>query len=209
MLHIKNLMPGRFIICLAVGLAAAQLAGCGGKPFNVKTQPAAAQPDAPPGTGPRAKAESAGVSIEAWAVLDEDFLYETFDANLILAGILPVRLNLTNQGSEPVDLSRAKFEVRAAGKSFKMLQARSAYSRLISYYGITSYSKDGYNESRDDFVSYSIDFKTPLAAGESRAGLLFFAVPGDIARAPGVTLQAQRLSRKGGNSNPAVVLKLT
>jgi hypothetical protein len=198
-------MRARFITGLAALLLVAQLAGCGGKPFNVKTQPDAATL---PGAGSGARAESGGVSIEAGAILDEDFLFETFDANLILAGVLPVRLKLTNPGSDPVDMSRAKFEIRAAGKSFKMLQARSAYSRLISYYGITTYSKEGYNESRDDFVSHSIDFKTPLAASESRTGLIFFAVPGDIARDVGLTLRVQRLNRKSGNSKEAVELKL-
>ncbi len=190
-------------------MLAAQLAGCGGKPFNVKTKPdVAAQPDVQPAPGSGAKAESVGLSIEAAAILDEDFLYETFDANLILAGVLPVRLKLTNPGNDPVDLSRAKFEIRAAGKNFKMLQARSAYGRLISYYGITTYSKEGYNESRDDFVSYSIDFKAPLAPGESRAGLIFFAVPGDTARGSGLTLRAERLNRRSKNSKEAVELKL-
>ena len=119
-----------------------------------------------------------------------------------------MRLKLTNPGGEPVDLSRAKLEIRAAGKSFKMLQPRSAYSRLISFYGITTYSKEGYNDSRDDFVSHSIDFKAPLAAGESRTGLIFFAVPGDVARASGLTLRAQRLNRESAGSKEAVELKL-
>jgi predicted lysophospholipase L1 biosynthesis ABC-type transport system permease subunit len=54
------------------------LAGCGGKPFNIKTQAALPAPaDAP-------LAESGGVRLQAAAVRDEDFLVATFDGNLIL-----------------------------------------------------------------------------------------------------------------------------
>src|SRR5215204_866706 len=89
--------------------------GCGGQPFDVKTRP-----DTPPvATG--ARAQSLGIIIQAEAITDEDFLNDTFDANLILAGVLPVQAMIRNEGQEPVNLKKAKFEVRpSAGRNFKL-----------------------------------------------------------------------------------------
>src|SRR5690349_11205157 len=72
---------GRSSVFAAICLAAMLLAGCGGKPFNVKTQVALpAIADAP-------VAESPGVRLQAAVIRNEDLLLETFDANLILAGV--------------------------------------------------------------------------------------------------------------------------
>src|SRR5215212_7462283 len=77
-----------FAVALVI---AAQSSGCGGKPFNVREKPFKVREGTnmpPPTFG--ARAEAGAVTIQAEAVRDEDFLYETFDANLILAGLLPV-----------------------------------------------------------------------------------------------------------------------
>ena len=183
-------------------LLAALLPACGGKPFNVKTKP-----HTPPSES-GVKAAAGDVTVQAEAVTDEDFLYETFDANLILAGVLPVRVVIANAAQEPVDLKKARFEIRAAGRAYKAINAKSAFGKLISYYGITTYSKPGYKESQADFASHAIDLGSPLAAGESRHGMLFFQVPVEAARAAGLTLVARRLDAKKQKEDSSIELKL-
>jgi hypothetical protein len=189
------------IACLAFCLTLILLAGCGGKPFDVKTQVALpAIADAP-------VAESQGVRMQAAAVRDEDFLLETFDANLILAGILPVNVAITNQTAQPLDLHKARFEVRAIdGHSYQAAEAKRAFKRLIKYYEISTYSKPAYKKSQEDFAAYALDATRPLAIGESRQGMLFFIVPDGVVQASGLKLIGVRLAAH--ESRSAVELQL-
>jgi len=167
-------------------------AGCG-KPFNIKTRP-----DLPPANY-AASATSNNISIQAQVLTDENTLYDNFDANLILAGILPVRVNLANAGTQSVDLKKARLEIRAEGRLYKPVDARKAFKRLISYYELSTFNKSGYNESRQDFAAFALDFNTPLEAGQTRQGLVFFAMPESSARGTGLTLMVTRLDGTSDN----------
>ena len=182
--------------------------GCGGKPFEIRERPFKIKEGREAPLVNIARAKSDQIEIEAEAIRDEDYLYETFNANLILAGVLPIRLELVNRGREPIDLSRARFEIKAAdGRGYKMADAKKSFKRLISYYEISTYSKSGYKKSQEDFASYSFELNKPLGAGESREGMVFFIVPEPVVQMPGVTLVASRLDRKQSKS-AAVELKL-
>jgi len=186
------------IICTLCLFSGAML-GCG-KPFNVK-----AKTELPPANYAAGSA-SDSVSIQAQAIRDEDFLYETFDANLISAGVLPVRVMLNNSGGRTVDLQKARFEIRQqTGRGLKAVDARTAFKRLLSYYEISVYNKAGYKESLGAFSEYGVDLKTPFEPGQSRHGLMFFLVPGEAARGAGLTLVVSRL---GPESRSPVQLKL-
>jgi hypothetical protein len=190
-------------------LTATALGACGGKPFNVKPRPGMPQPGMPAASSAGAEARTGEAVIRATAVKDEDYLYETFDANLIMAGILPVRVRVTNAGAQPLDLDRARFEIRAQnGRGYKAEEARKAYKRLISFYGITTYSEDGYKESREDFSSYAFDREQPLGPGESRQGLLFFPVPSDVATGQSLKLQISRLGPKQSRGGDVIEIVL-
>jgi hypothetical protein len=172
---------------------AISISGCGGRPFNVKPRPDKTNHEY------RASGHVEGVAIRAQALTDEDYLYETFDANLILAGIYPVRLELKNTGSESLEFKRARFELRsAAGRRFSAVNARKAYKNLISYYGVSIYSKTGNQRALEDFSSHSLNIDGKFEAGESRQGLLFFDAPADAFNGGSVTLSAARLP--GGES---------
>ena len=200
---IKLLKLRRFLLRLAAGSAALLLSaaafGCG-RPFNVKTQAAL------PPAGYEAKASLDGIAVEAHAITDEDFLYDTFDANLIAAGLLPVRVRLTNTGAEAVEVKRARFEIEARARRFKSAEARKAFKRLISYYGISVYSKSGYNESLEAFASYALDVTTPLAGAQSRNGLVFFLVPAEATRQSGLTLVIGKLKSKSSDDKVSIKL---
>ncbi len=185
---------------LAALFAAASI-GCG-RPFNVKTQPGL------PPANYAAKASVDGIAIEARAMTDEDLLFETFDANLILAGVLPVRVMMTNSGGEAVDCKKARFEIETQSKRYKAVDPRKAFKRLISYYGISAYTKSGYKESLDAFTSYEFDLRTTLAGAESRQGLMFFLMPAEAARRQGLTLTVAKLGTKGSGRRADIALTL-
>ena len=179
------------------------IAGCGGKPFNVKPRPSLSKTDY------RASGKVNGVGIQAEAITDEDYLFETFDANLIQAGVYPVRIRMTNNGADALELKRTKFGIRSpAGKVFRMAEARRAYKRLISYYELSLYNKDGYKRSLGDFTSYAFDSDSALGPGDSRDGILFFLLPAEIAREGGLTFEASRLNSKEDKADSSLELKL-
>lgn len=172
--------------------------GCG-RPFNVKTA------SVPAVASYASKATLDSVSVEAEAVTDEDYLYDNFDANLISAGVIPVRVRLTNASTESLVEKDARFELEAQNKRYKAVEPKKAFKRLISYYGVSAYSKAGYRESLDAFGSHALDLVTPLPAGESRQGLVFFLLPVDSARQTGLTLFVDKLGAKPGNGSPTAL----
>ncbi|HWP41670.1 MAG TPA: hypothetical protein VNO14_00445, partial [Blastocatellia bacterium] len=184
-------------------LSLMSLAACGGKPFNVQPRPAT--PHAIKG----AEVEVNGVTLQAEAVTDENLIYDTFDANLILAGILPVRVKVTNSRPEPFEIRRARFEVRGpGGRTYKSIRPDRAYKRLMSYYDIGTYNKDGYRRSRSDFEAYGLNTSEPLGVEESRQGILFFPVPDEEIRAGGLTFVARRIDAKGSDSDSDIEIRL-
>jgi hypothetical protein len=192
-----RLARGRAFVLVAVAAFAC------GKPFNVKTQPDL------PSADYATKATTDHVIVQAKALTDEDFLYDTFDANLLLAGILPVRVMITNSGGETMDLKEARFDVHAAtGSSFKAVNERRAFKRLISYYEISTYNKYGYKESLETFSAYGLDTRRPLAPGQSRQGLVFFSMPSEAARGGGLTLVVNRLEPAPSSNGGKLELKL-
>jgi hypothetical protein len=173
-----------FIIVVAL------MSGCG-KPFNIKPRTEL------PKANYTGTASTDRVTIQAEPIAAEDLLYETFDANLILAGVLPVRVMLTNSGEESLNLRDARFEVRTGqGRSFKSVGARQAFKRVVSYYEISTYTKSGFKESLEDFSAYALDMQPPLTARQSREGLVFFLVSGDVMREAGLILQISKLNSK-------------
>jgi hypothetical protein len=176
---------------LFVAVAVVQLMltfGCG-RPFDVKTQPS---------LPPARYAETATVSsinISVQAITDEDLLYDTFDANLISAGLLPVRVSMTNSGVEPVDISETRFEVQAGSQRYSAVDARKAFKRLVSYYDVSAYTKAGYKDSQDSFIAYALDIKTPLNGNQSRQGLVFVMMPENIARQTGLKMVVSKLGK--------------
>jgi hypothetical protein len=183
--YIKRPLIGRILTRTLHGLLAlvfaAVLASCGA-PFKV-------QPPIDLLVQPNAQAQMGDLTIQAAAVTDENLLYDTFDANLIMAGILPVQVVVRNAGQRQFDLKKIKFEIKTtSGSKAKAIDARDAFKRLISFYEITSYNKHGYKRSLEDFASYALDRSTPLAPGKSRQGLIFFSIPDEMVRRRGIML---------------------
>ena len=186
---------------IVAGLLALTLAGCAARPFNVKPRVSLSKQEF------RASGQLDGLGIQAAPITDEDYLYDIFDANLIQAGVYPVRIRVTNNNAAALELKKAKFEIKPpAGKPFRVAEARRAYKHLIKYYELSLYSKDGYKRSLNDFESHAFDTQPPLGPGDSREGILFFLVPSQISGEGGLILGAARLGKQSGTD--ALELKL-
>jgi hypothetical protein len=175
--------------------------GCG-KPFNVQPRPKVLPANY------KVSADSGGVTIDAEPVTDEDKLYDTFEANLLLASVLPVRLRLTNTQAEGLEIKDARFTIKSQNQTFKRIDAKSAYKRLMKYYRISIYNKAGYKASREDFTAYEIALKDRLKANESREGLMFFAIPGEFVNSSDVSLIVEKLGAKSTKTGQSVELKI-
>jgi len=104
-------------------VSALGLIGCG-KPFDVKPR-TTVQPL--PAANNAATIAGNGLTLSGEIIKDEDYLYDTFDANLILAGILPIRVKLQNAGTEKVEVKDAKFTLLdASNHAFKIMDGEKA-----------------------------------------------------------------------------------
>lgn len=157
---------GTLLVIAAITL----LVSCTGKPFSVKPSVDLTK-HLPP-----VKARVGEMVVAAAPVVDEDLLFDVFDANLILAGVLPVMVKVTNKGSEQIELERVRWELAGDGGELDLLDTKGAFKRLISYYGISTYSKRGYRESLGEFKAYELDRENALAPLEERRGVMFFGI---------------------------------
>lgn len=181
--------------------AATLLALSCGKPFDVKPRTSL------PAANFTAEIRTGDLLVRAAAITDEDLLYKTFDCNPLLAGFYPVRVRLENTGTSAVSLHKPEFHLSGpGGKAYKLVAPREVFKLLIHYYGITSYNKHGYRESRHDFLEYDLDETGDIQPGGSRQGLLFFEIPSGMGHSPGFTLAIGHLQpdKKTGE----VLLKL-
>jgi len=190
-----------FICASIVAALAVGLTGCGG-PFNVK--PRAAVP--PVTTMPEGRAGSLAVSAEP--VTDEDFLYNAFNADLIMAGILPVWVKVANGGEAAIDLKKSEWSLSSQNGPYRRLEPAKAYKRLVSFYQIKAYSKAGYQQSRGDFDSTALDLTVPAAAGATREGYLFFSVPAELARKNEFKLLIRKIGQPPGANDQSIQIDL-
>lgn len=130
--------------------------------------------------------ESAGqalapeIEIEARAFLSDAEVIGTFEGNLLLAGIVPVRVRVKNPAGSELVLSSARFELASAGgRLFRPLSAKKTFEQLLKYYNVRAYSRGAYANTIGGFEQLALDTRTPLASIESREGFLYFDVPPD------------------------------
>lgn len=173
-------------------------ASCGGKTFNVKVQPKAD----PAHVG--SAATSNGLTARAEAEWDEDWLMENFDANLVLAYVLAVRVVIENRGAEPIRTKKLDLELLDGEQHrFKYLKPKKAMKAIEGYYGVTIQSKTGRKLYQQDFLANALDLETPLAPGESRQGFVFFDLPKDANQQHPLTLRLHSKSDKIDLTTPA------
>ena len=146
-------------------------AGCGGSLYKVKPKIDA------PVTGGR-DASAAGFSVRAVPLLTDEESQELFEANLPLAGLLPVRLEIGNESAAPLSFKRVRFQLRDAdGRVWKLRSPKQAVSRILKDNAIYLYNPNSRKKFEEAVSEHSFDLELPLDAGRQRRGLIFFQTP--------------------------------
>ena len=178
-------------VVLSVGCALLASA-CGGALFKVKPVV-----ELPPLTGALKSANAGGVTIKVAPLLSDEESQELFEANLPLAGVLPLRVELAHESGVPVKLKRARFRLRdGEGNEWKLLPPKQAISRILTANGVTLYNPSSRKQFEEEFVAYALDLKTPLSSTDRRRqGFLFFQTPKKepVSSPRGLALLAERL----------------
>lgn len=165
---------------------------CGGALFKVKPVV-----ELPPLTGAVKSASAGGVTIKVAPLLSDEESQELFEANLPLAGVLPLRVELEHESGVPVELKRARFRLHDGdGKEWKLLSPKQAISRILTANGVSLYNPSSRKQFEQEFTAYGLDLKTPLSSSDRRRqGFLFFQTPKKepVSSPRGLALLAERL----------------
>lgn len=168
------------------------VSACAGALFKVKPVV-----ELPPLTGAVKSASAGGVTVKVAPMLGDEESQELFEANLPLAGVLPVRIELEYESGVPIELKRARFRLRdGAGKEWKPLSPKQAISRILKANDVYVYNPGSRKQFEQEFAAYAIDLKAPLSpANYRRQGFLFFQTPNKepVAGPRGLTLLGERL----------------
>jgi len=164
---------------------------CSGSLFKVK--PAA---DLPPLPAEARITNAGGVTVRVAPLLTDEQCQDLFEANLPLAGVLPVRVELAFQNDATVEMKKVKFHLRDdQNREWKLLPPKKAVSRIMSANGVTLYNPNSKKQFELEFGAYAFDLKTPLASAARRQGFLFFQSPDKnaVTSAQRLTLTVERL----------------
>jgi hypothetical protein len=167
-------------------------AGCGGALFRVK--PVVELPPLPESSK---SASAAGLTLKVAPLLTDEESQDLFEANLPVAGLLPVRVEIVHQSGVPIELKQARFLLRdASGREWQSVSAKKASARILKTNGVFAYNPNSRKQFEKEFAAYELDLKTPLSDSERRRqGFLFFQSPDKkpLASLQGLTLSVERL----------------
>ena len=164
------MMNGAKIVRAAFVLALLS-ASCGGALYKVKPKV-----DAPVTGG--SEANAAGFTIRAVPLLADEESQELFEANLPLAGLLPVRLEMANEGGAALSFERVRFHLRdAEGREWKFRTPKQMVSRILESDKVYLYNPNSRRAFQEAVSQHTFDLATPLEPAGRRRGLVFFQTP--------------------------------
>ena len=165
---------------------------CAGSLFKVKPVV-----ELPPLTGDVKSANAGGVSVRVAPLLSDEESQELFEANLPLAGILPLRLELVFDSGVAVETKKVRFRLRdGAGREWKQLSPKTAVGRILKANDVYAYNPNSRKQFEKEFVAYGIDLTSPLSDNDRRhQGFVFFETPKKepVASPRGLVLSVERL----------------
>lgn len=139
------------------------------------------------------------LSVRAAPLLTDEETQELFEANFQLAGLMPVRLEMTHNGGVPVELKKLKFILRDdTGTPWKSISIKQAISRVLSANGVFVYNPNARKTFDEDVRAYDFKLKEPLTHEERRRhGLIFFLAPNKqpVASPHGLVLSIEGLGQ--------------
>lgn len=173
-----------FGLCLFV-------AGCGGSLYKVKPKI-----DAPVTEGREASAS--GFHVRAVPLLADEESQDLFEANLPLAGLLPVRLEISNESGTPLSFKRVRFHLRDGdGREWKLRSPKQVVSRILTDNAIYLYNPNSRKKFEEAVGEHAFDLALPIETSKQRRGLIFFQTPKkDAVRSPrGLVLTIEGLAQ--------------
>jgi len=146
-------------------------ASCSGSLFKVK--PVSEIPAMPASA---ASANVGSLSFRAAPLLTDEETQELFEANLRLAGLLPVRLEVVHNSGDAVEIKKLKFRLHdEANTEWKLISAKQAISRILKANGVFAYNPNSRKTFEKEFRAYEFNLKEPVTHAEGkRHGLLIF-----------------------------------
>jgi hypothetical protein len=166
----KSKLKERAAWWMMFGMALMMIA-CGGSLYKVKPKI-----DAPVTGGKEASAS--GFNVRAVPLLTDEESQDLFQANLPLAGLLPVRLEIANTSAAPLSFKGVRFRLRDGdGREWKLRSPKQAVSRILTADEIYLYNPNSRKKFEEAVSEHGFDLGTPLETGSQRRGLLFFQTP--------------------------------
>jgi hypothetical protein len=167
-------MLNRRILFLILSATVVLATSCAGSLFKVK--PVVSLPAM---TGDVPSASAGGITVRARPLLSDEETQELFEANFLVAGVLPVRTELVFESGVPVEIKRARFRMRdSGGREWKLLSPKAAAARILKASGVFLYNPHSRKSFEKEMAAYGLDTKAPLSDGNrSTQGFLFFQTP--------------------------------
>jgi hypothetical protein len=157
--------------------------------------------------------ETSDLTIRATVLAEEEAQLDLFRANLLLAGLLPIYLEMTNRGEAVIELRQARVEAQDEnGNRLIPRPPKHALRHLFEYYDVTAYRIASREELERAFTEIAFAFAPALVPGETRRGMLFLALAGEPGprRAPArLTLTFASLRRAPSRETFSLTLHLT
>lgn len=146
-----------------------------------------------------ASANLGTISFRAAPLLTDEESQELFESNLLLAGLLPVRVEIVHNGGEAVDLKKVRFRLRdSSNTQWQAVSAKQAISRILKANNVFAYNPNSRKQFEKEVRAYDLDLKTPFAQAEKRRqGLIFFLSPHKevVASPHGLTMTIEGLAQ--------------
>jgi hypothetical protein len=119
------------------------------------------------------------IAFRAAPLLTDEESQELFEANLPLAGLFPVRVEIAHNSGDPIDFKKVRFRLRdAAGVEWKAITAKKAIGRILKANAVYAYNPNSRKTFEKEFGAYELNLKTPLTHEERRrGGFLIFQSP--------------------------------
>lgn len=124
-------------------------------------------------------ADLGSISFRAAPLLTDEEGQELFEANVHLAGLLPVRVEIIHNSGDAVALKKVSFHLRdSAGTEWKLISGKKAIGRILDANGVYAYNPNSRKTFEKEFRAYELNLKEPLTHDERvRAGFIFFQAP--------------------------------
>src|SRR5688500_17085972 len=152
----------RWVTALLTVLISIAVTGCSSSLYKVKSPAALSRMPATAAT-----ADLGSVTFRAAPLLTDEETQELFEANLQLAGLLPVRLEARHNGGEDLVLKKLKFKLHdASGNEWKLISGKQAVSHILKANAVFAYNPNSRKTFEKEFRSYDFDLKAPLTHSE-------------------------------------------